>query len=181
MTIHDFASSLRQSHIASDLPIWEEMYKQAFPTMVVMVDHRTDGTHQRAGVDRSIILEEGKRVWVDEKIRGKNKITGRVYDDISLEHVSNDRSNSPGWVEKPLLCDYIAYAIAPLGKGYLLPVIQLQQAWRANKDSWRNKYGDRQARNAGYNTIFTPVPVQVVFPAIGELLRLTFTSVDWDE
>ena len=50
--MHDFGESLRFSHSASDLPIWEEVYRQAFPSFAAMVDHRQDGEHQRAGIDR---------------------------------------------------------------------------------------------------------------------------------
>lgn len=181
MSVHDFQESLAQSHAASDLPFWEEAYKNAFPTFQTMVDHRKDGTHQRAGVDRSVILESGRCIWVDEKIRGKNKSTGLVYDDIALEFVSNDRANAAGWVEKPLLCDYIAYAIAPLGKCYLLPVEQLQAAWAKNCDKWKQKYGVRRAPNKGYCTLFTAVPPSVLYPAIGSLLRVTFSPVAWEE
>ena len=48
--IHDFAESLAASHAASDLPIWEQIYRRAFLTFCAMVDHRDDGEHQRAGL-----------------------------------------------------------------------------------------------------------------------------------
>ena len=102
--VHDFADSLAASHRASDLPIWEEIYRKSFPDFLAMVDHRQDGEHQRAGIDRSVILENSKQILIDEKIRWK------PYPDIAVEYLSNDRTGAPGWACKPLRADYIAYA-----------------------------------------------------------------------
>lgn len=171
MGVHNFRESLEKSHSASDLPIWEEIYRKAFPSMIACIDHRQDGEHQRAGIDRSIVLENSKQILIDEKIRWKD------YGDILLEYMSNDRFKSPGWVCKPLRADYICYAIANTGKAYMLPVPQLQQAWANYGSSWIQSYPTRAAKNDGYNTLNTPVPVNVLFKAIGETLRVNFTAV----
>jgi hypothetical protein len=162
--VHTFSKSLAASHAASDLPIWEAVYRQAFQRMECMVDHRADGEHQRAGIDRSIILSNSKQILIDEKVRWKNAATGRVYEDIALEFWSDEGRQVPGWVCKPLRADFIAYAIAPLGKCYLLPVIQLQLAWERMGQEWRRKHHEIRARNDGYTTVsvgvrfdFTPV------------------------
>lgn len=165
---HDFSDSLAASHKASDLPIWKQIYERAFPNFLAMVDHRDDGEHQRAGIDRSVILANSKQILIDEKIRYKD------YGDILLEYVSVDRTNAPGWVCKPQRADYIAYAVEPLGICYMLPVIQLQLAWQKNGDQWLATYGTRKAPNKGYNTLNCPVPVFVLFPAIGSALRVSF-------
>lgn len=169
MTVHDFNESLRRSHSASDLPIWLEIYRQAFPTLQAAIDHRQDGEHQRAGIDRSVILANSKQILIDEKVRW------RAYDDIALEYWSDRDRRIPGWVCKPLRADYICYAIAPIGRAYLLPVPQLQQAWAKHGDVWRGIYPDCNARNRNYVTVSCPVPVAVLFKAIGECLRVTFT------
>lgn len=169
MTVHDFNESLRRSHSASDLPIWLEIYRQAFPTLQAAIDHRQDGEHQRAGIDRSVILANSKQILIDEKVRWK------AYDDIALEYWSDRDRRIPGWVCKPLRADYICYAIAPIGRAYLLPVPQLQQAWAKHGDVWREIYPDCNARNRNYVTVSCPVPVAVLFKAIGECLRVTFT------
>lgn len=172
MTVHDFNESLRRSHAASDLPIWLEIYRQAFPTMQAAIDHRDDGEHQRAGIDRSVILANSKQILIDEKVRW------RAYDDIALEYWSDRDRRVPGWVCKPLRCDFICYAIAPLGRAYLLPVQQLQQAWQRHGDQWRKAYRDCNAQNARYVTVSCPVPVSVLFRAIGECLRVSFTPAE---
>jgi len=176
--IHDFRERLEFSHEAEDLPLWREVYERAFPTMVSMTSHRADGWWQRAGIDRTIMLASSKVIRVDEKVRGRCARTGIVYEDILLEHISNDARCVPGWVCKPLLADYIAYAIAPLGRCYLLPVEQLQSAWRRHGEQWRATHGDRSAANVGYRTVSTPVPVRVLFGAIGACLRVAFAPVE---
>jgi len=181
---HNFAESLKESHAAEDLPFWAEVYQKAFPTMVAIVNHRSDGWHQRQGVDRSITLANSKQILVDEKVRGRNKITGVIYGDIALEYMSDEERKIPGWVCKSLLADYIAYAIAPVGKCYLLPVLQLQQAWERHKAEWltgkpiraHNRYNGRT-----WVTLSVGVPVPTLFRAIGECLRVSFTPLELNE
>lgn len=179
--INNWQECLAMSHAAEDFPFWEEAYRRAFPGIVAMINHRQDGWHQRAGIDRSIILSNSKHVLIDEKVRGRNKKTGVVYSDIALEFISNDIKNTPGWVCKPLQCDYIAYAIAPFGKCYLLPVLQLQSAWLKNKEKWLAVYGKRPAQNNGYTTWFCPVPPQALYPEIGKEFRVSFTPFEFEE
>src|SRR5690554_2191751 len=124
------------SHGASDWPGWLELYQQYFQNVIGIHDHRQDGDHQRNGIDRSVVLSNAKVIYVDEKVRGRNKITGKVYDDILLEVLSDKARVVPGWVCKPLQADYIAYLIAPLGVCHLLPVLQLQLAWSRCGREW---------------------------------------------
>lgn len=172
MAVHDFQESLAASHRASDLPIWEEIYRQSFPDFLTMADHRMDGEHQRAGIDRSVILENSKQLLIDEKIRWK------PFTDIALEYLSNDRTGAPGWVCKPLRADYIAYAIAPLGICYMLPVIQLQQAWKRKGEIWKAACFTIKAPNRGYTTHSAAVPVNELFAEIGRALRVPFTPLE---
>ena len=170
------------SHAYSDLPIWLEIYRHAFPNMLACIDHRQDGDHQRAGIDRSITLDNSKQILIDEKVRGKNKKTGKVYEDIALEYWSDFRQQKPGWVCKPLLADYICYAIAPLGIAYLLPVRQLQNAFAQNKNSWIKKYpsidAENQCNRRSWLTISVGVPPDILFAAIGNEHRIKFQAVE---
>ena len=166
-----FSDDLKFSHTCEDLACWREIYESAFPTMAAMVNHRQDGQHQRAGIDRSVVLESGKHITIDEKVRRKN------YGDILLEYIANDKTGAPGWVEKSLLCDYIAYAVMTTGKAYLLPVPQLQAAWMRYRDEWIPKHRKIVADNRHYKTISLAVPIDALFGAIGQCLRVKFTPV----
>lgn len=181
MTQHNFAKSLAASHAAEEWPVWESIYRQAFPEFAAMVNHRQDGWWQRQGIDRSITLTNSKQILIDEKVRGRNAKTGRVYEDVALEYLSDEAANSPGWVCKPLLADYIAYAIMPIGRCYLLPVIQLQAAWRRYGETWRRQYPAICAENTAWITVSVGVPVATLFPAIGECLRVHFDPVEHTE
>lgn len=167
--VNCFKEDLEYSHAADELPIWEEVYANAFPGYKACISNRADGQLQRAGIDRTVVLDCGKAVYIDEKVRRVD------YNDILLEYISNDRTKSPGWVEKPLMCDYIAYAILPSGKCYLLPVPQLQLAWKRNKVKWIEQFNTKAASNEGYRTISCPVPISVLFSEIGQTLRVSFT------
>ena len=167
--MNNFLDDLNFSHESEDYPFWEEVYSKAFPSFKAMTNTRTDGQLQRLGIDRTIILSSGKAVYVDEKVRRKD------YGDILLEYLSNDTKGSPGWVEKPLFCDYIAYAILPTRMCFLFPVPQLQAAWIKNKSEWMKDYHVKQADNNGYKTWSCPVPIPVVFKAIGSCLRISFS------
>ena len=173
--IHDFKDCLQFSHEFEDNPIWLKVYKKAFPSMISIISYRADGFWQRDGIDRGIILSTTKQIFIDEKVRGRNKKTGKVYTDIALEYVSNDRTNSPGWIIKPLRADYIAYLIAPIGRCFLLPVIQLQNAWFDKGEQWKIDYPNViRAPNAGYNTLSCGVPVIEVYKSIREQLIISF-------
>lgn len=179
---HSFTQSLAASHAAEDLPFWLETYRAAFPGMIGMHNHRADGDHQRQGIDRSIVLDNSKQILIDEKVRWRNKKTGEVYSDIALEYLSDKQRNTPGWVCKPLLCDFIAYAIAPLGVCYLLPVLQLQQAWGIHGEKWIKQFprivADNEDFGNRWKTVSVGVPHKEVFRAIGNCHRIAFTPVE---
>jgi hypothetical protein len=157
---HDFRSSLALSNSYSEAPWWYDIYRRAFPTLVSAVSVRDDGWAQRGGIDRVLTLACGRTYTVDEKIRTN------VWPDILLEEWSDEERRSPGWVQKPLACDFIAYAFAPARKCYLLPVAPLQRAWRLHGEAWAQTYGYRRARNHGYVTASVPVPIRVLMVEI---------------
>jgi hypothetical protein len=104
---------------------------------------------------------------VDEKVRTAD------WADILLEQWSDERRRSPGWVQKPLACDFIAYAFAPSRRCYLLPVAPLQRAWRQNGREWIGSYGHRRALNPGYVTAGVPVPIEALLPAISQAMLIS--------
>ena len=150
--------------------MWGEIYKAAFPDMVAMIDQRHDGWHQRAGIDRQIVLKSTKVISVDEKVRAKD------YGDFALEFLSDERRKTPGWVCKSLIADYIAYAVIPIGKCFLLPVLQLQSAWRKYAGIWTKKYKCRKAVNEDWVTWFCCVPYDTVYSAISDCCCVNFQT-----
>ena len=143
---------------------WVPIYRRAFPTLMSAVAVEHDGWAQRGGIDRLLTLACGRTYTVDEKIRTEE------WPDVLLERWSNERARSPGWVQKPLACDFIAYAYAPAATCVLLPVSSLQRAWRQHGRQWIGLYGQRRAENAGYTSVSVPVPRGVLMQAIVEAM-----------
>jgi len=175
---YDFDKSLAQSHKVSEYPFWYDLYEQFFPNMVSMQSYNEYGYWQQQGIDRGVVLDTSKQILIDEKVRGRNTITGCIYSDIALEYWSSYEHKKAGWVCKPLMADYIAYVIAPLGICYMLPVLQLQQAWLKNKDQWLASGHIIKSKNKGYTTHSVGVRPEVLFPAIGCELRARFSGFE---
>ncbi|GGC31283.1 hypothetical protein GCM10011371_18400 [Novosphingobium marinum] len=164
---HDFQTSLALSHRYSEAPWWLDIYRKAFPSLVSAVCVREDGWAQRGGIDRVLTLACGRIITVDEKVRTND------WPDILLEQWSDEERRKAGWIQKPLACDFIAYAYAPSRRCYLLPVALLQRAWRRNGRRWISDYGQRRARNVGYVSTNVPVPIPVLRAAIVDAMLVS--------
>lgn len=169
--LHNFEQSLALSQSYSEAPWWLDMYRRAFPTLQSAVSVRNDGWAQRAGIDRVLTLACGRTVTIDEKVRTND------WPDILLEQWSDEARRVPGWVQKPLGCDLIAYAFAPSGRCYLLPVLLLQRAWRLNGREWILVYGQRRAQNVGYVSANVPVPIATLMQAMSDAMLVTGVEV----
>lgn len=166
--IHDFQEQLEFSHNAENLDLWEKIYNQAFPDLVSFSSLREDGYWQRQGVDRVVILSNGDPIYIDEKVRRKN------YGDILLEYLSDVDREAPGWVCKPLKANYIAYAVLENRKCYMMPVIELQKAWKRKKTIWLSNYESKNALNKGWTTRSVPVPIPELYKEIVKCFIVRF-------
>ncbi|MEG3124445.1 hypothetical protein [Sphingomonas sp. GB1N7] len=162
--MHHFGKSLALSNWFVDADWWMPMYQKAFPTLVSAVAVREDGWAQRGGIDRLLTLACGRTYTVDEKVRTAD------WPDVLLERWSDEARKLPGWVQKPLACDFIAYAFAPAGTCLLLPVAALQRAWRQHGRQWIALYGTRLAYNQDYVSVGVPVPRGVLMQAMVEAM-----------
>ena len=173
MLIHNFDKDIVKSFQVSEYAFWNDAYKTFFGDYFKeSIDHKELGEHQKVGIDRTVVLTTADHIYIDEKYRLTK------YNDILCEEWSREEEGVKGWIEKPLRCHYIAYAILPLGRVYLLPTIQLQQAWRKNKDKWKEEYGSKKVRNTSYTTVFTPVPVSVIYLSIMQCMVADIPKVD---
>jgi hypothetical protein len=161
---HNFDDSLALSQRYSEAGWWMDVYRRALPRLASAVSVRDDGWAQRGGIDRLLTLSCGRTYSVDEKVRTRD------WPDILLEQWSDEGRRSPGWIQKPMACDFIAYAFAPSGTCYFLPVVPLQRAWRQHGRRWLEEYGTRRARNPGYVSVGVPVPRAVLLSAIAEAM-----------
>lgn len=160
MPIASFENDLAFSLRYSDEPFWLAVFKKAFPKMVYC-ELCGDIERQRKGIDRIIHLSSGAKIKVDQKLRRKD------YSDIALEFVSVDKPIvKPGWIEKDLDIDYLAYAFLESRTCYLFPFAMLRRAWIHYGGRWRDLYGERETKNKTYSTWWTPVPIGVLYSAV---------------
>ena len=164
MTVHDFDESLAYSHSQADAPYWEVVYKKAFPNFAGMVCVRKDGWAQRGGIDRVITFKSGKTVTVDEKARKK------VWPDVALERWSDEARKKPGWMQKDLACDFIAYAWVPKQRCLLLPFPTLRRAWLDNGRQWIKDHKEIRAENHKYTTVSVAVPTEILMKALQDAM-----------
>lgn len=158
--INNFHERLDFSVKASHEEFWEAVYRKAFPDMESHMQCLKKCQGQYLGIDRVIQLTSGKTLYIDEKKRETE------YDDILLEYISNDRTNSPGWIEKELLIDYLAYAFMKSKRVYIFPWLILRRVWKNFGEEWKLKYTLSPAKNNGYNTISVAVPTKELLNCI---------------
>lgn len=144
---------------------WNDIYLKAFPNMTNHMRGKKEYCNSQIyGVDRIIYLENGKTITIDEKVRTK------VRNDILLEFISNDVKNTPGWMEKDLSIDYLAYAFLPSKRAYLFDWRMLKRAWNNYKILWKSEYFISKALNATYTTHSVCVPINVLMKACREAI-----------
>lgn len=163
MTTHEFERMRQEADAISQLSVMDKFYRYWFGDRIITWYNTSDTESQKLGVDRIVLLEGGKRCYVEEKIRPPRR-DGREYDDIALEYLSSKEHGTPGWVCKPLKADYLLYINMPKETAYLLPVILLQKAWALNRERWMKQ--SKAANNGHYTTLFSPVKPDDLFGAM---------------
>ena len=167
MTTHSFTRSLERSQRPEVELFWQKFYRQVFGEALLFAKQVANHTPaQLLGQDRVVQLASGQTLYVDEKLREK------AYDDFLFEYVSDDRTQSPGWIEKALPIDFVAYAFFASRTAYLFPWPLLQQVWRVNKIEWLARYPQRSAKNTHYNSLFVAVPLVEVRQALSEGMKV---------
>lgn len=175
--LHDFQQSLELSHEYEDAPWWVQVYSKAFLGFNSMMSVRKDGWAQRGGIDRVVQLSSGKTVTIDEKVRSKD------WDDIALERWSDRDKRTPGWVQKDLACDFIAYAFVPTQRCFLLPFLTLRKAWQLEGRRWCEMAAEEvggfkviEAKNKGYVTESIAVPTDILMASIRQAMVVSWAA-----
>lgn len=167
MALNEFRAQDDYSRNPADEPFWRRAYGLFFPDLLTMSPCIPNLAAQKLGVDRVLVLANGRTVAIDEKKRPKTYRNAKDEPEILLEFLSNDRTNAPGWIEKALAVDYVACAFMDTQTVYLLPWDALRRVWLGNRNGWKRVYGTVQAQNDGYTTHSVPVPAPELYRAIG--------------
>lgn len=160
LKIHNFNERLEWSQAASEEQFWDAIYRKAFPNIAGHLLCKGNNEAQHQGIDRIILLTNGRILKVDEKKRSK------VYADILLEYISVDSTGAPGWIEKDLVIDYLSYAFMPNRCVFLWDWCLLKRAWLLYGEKWKREYPAVLAQNEGYKTWSVPVPIHVLENAV---------------
>lgn len=195
MTVHSFETSLRNGQKNDEAPFWGSIYRARFH------NYRSHTTTRRIcdegkislamyqkfqmdGIDHIITLTNG----IDLTADAKNRET-RYGGDIGLEYISSDRGRfewhdrperhthncTPGWIEKDLTVDYLAYAFVPDRHAFVFDFRTLREAWLRYGDAWIAKYQVSPAQNRGYKTWSVYVPTDVLTAAYVEQFDVYWT------
>jgi len=115
--------------------MWQEYYKKRFPNYKELIKTKPEkSVLQAGGVDRIVIQEDEVPFTADEKT------LQNVYEEIAFEYISNSTKGTPGWANKPLMCDEILYAFGPIGQVFEFDRVTIQKVWK--------KYGEKWLKNA---------------------------------
>lgn len=165
VVIHDFQEQLEYSATLSDENSWIEFYRRLWPDMLAAIRIDANSQFQKWGIDREILLPNGKRFSIDEKKRKKD------YGDLLLEEWSVCdfdfdkkqviRGKKIGWaLDHNKRCDFVAYSIAESSKCYLLPFELTRQTCLHNIERWRKNpaWYPKTANNKGYTTVNAAIP-----------------------
>ena len=162
-----FMSRLNASQRFSLDPVWEVTYRHYFPELISITNHQLFyGPHQLQGIDRSIELKNGKRITIEEKVRRYNS----YKKDLLLEFGVRRKGSSnyePGWIEKPLACDYLLIFYKDTKDSFLFPWQHLQNAWFRNKHEgyrWCERIQPLYNHDEKYKSL--PVPKDELLTAI---------------
>ena len=168
-----YQDKLKVSHMYEEM--WHKFYDVKFPgNKEILVI--TDNDIQRQGVDKIITTSNDTRVFVEEKTLLD------VHDEICFEWLSNSVSGESGWIEKPLICNYLAYAFAPIETVYLFEWRVLQAMWKKYGDIWKSSNGCKQivsttvGKYYTYQTYATCVPIFIVEQCYMEIMITGITE-----
>jgi hypothetical protein len=169
-----FSDDLMYSTSQADDPLWQALYRKAFPGFESM-QLITDIHEQKRGRDRVIRLTSGHTYYVEEKKRRKS------WGDILLEYISVDSKNIPGWICKDLDIDYLAYAFMDNRIAYLFPWPILKRAWKHYGTSWIEQANAHKdgfdiviADNMTYKTHSVAVPIKTLLRTMRSGMIITF-------
>lgn len=185
VVVHDFQERLEYSAELSDENAWVDFYKRIWPDMIAAVRIDKHSQLQKWGIDREILLPNGKRFSIDEKKREVD------YGDLLVEEWSVAdydpktktvlKGRKIGWsLDKDKRCDFIAYSIPSAGKCYLLPFELTRKACEHNLDRWKKlpRAYPKAAKNKDYWTINIAVPWEYFKVAMFQQMHRRFGSAE---
>lgn len=173
--VNGFAESIEKADNPIAQLFLDAVYQKAFYNFDWCKRTKSGNTiSQKSGSDVVIWTTANRFYTADEKIRDRSD-----FSDIALEYISNNRKNTPGWMDKDLGIDYLVYAFVPVRRAYLFPWQQLKAAWSKNKTNWLRLAHEKQdgfmvvsSPNPTYNTLSCAVPTELLIAEVQKTLTI---------
>ncbi len=132
-------------------------------------DKKKDKTMQQQGIDKTLVTNDGKQIFIEEKSR-EPKFWDNRLTDILLEYISIDNRDIPGWVYTSR-SEYIVILFKNIdidkSQLYVFPFKPIRE-WVRKNDARFKSFSDIIAHNVAWNTISKAVPLDVV---LNEILK----------
>jgi hypothetical protein len=123
-----------------------------------------DKKMQKQGIDKTLLTQKGKKIFIEEKFRSF-KFWDLRNKDILLEYISIDNKNIPGWVYTSK-SDFLIVVFQHLdiikSELYVFPFEPIRKWVRENNSAFM-KFQDISAPNVNWNTISKAVPLITIF------------------
>lgn len=168
---HRVGPKLTQEQADTRSPTLLRIVRQAFPNYTEF--NIVEGEANKRGNDTSVGMPYGPPVTIDWKFR---KV---VYEDIALEYGHTD-GFAPGWAADPgKQNDLIGYVFKPIATCWLMPRLEVLNAWERYKDEWLDgRFFIVRAPNRTYYTLSVAVPFDVTKQTIGGIRIATPTTLE---
>lgn len=168
--VNDFKKDLKFSDDDSNNPAWDIIRNELFPGWKIETIPSGVNGIQKSGVDEILSLGS-KTIWIDRKVRRKRH-DDRIYNDVLIETVSNDNTQSPGWaVKESSKTDIILYYNQMTEKCLCFNLPALRKYYHSNPDIFKNKH-IFSARNNGYKTLNVSMTIDELSKIPGIDLRI---------
>jgi hypothetical protein len=168
-----FTDQLGDSYDSEMNTLTNSFYKKLFGNIKEILVHDVksadtatkikDKALQRQGIDKTLVLKDGKKIFVEEKFR-EHKFWEIRFQDILLEYISIDNKNVPGWIYTSK-SDYLVVVFKGIdvheSELYIFPFKPIKQWVRDNPIAFK-KFKDIIAPNTHWNTISKAVPLKVI-------------------
>lgn len=158
---NQFQRDLEESNSIQNTEWWNTVHKTAFRN-VVQVRPVLDKLTQSRGVDRVILTQAHEDAPI-HKITIEEKLDQTSYHNMALETKSTARGDdegTPGWINKPLISNLLAYGFAQRGEVHYFDTIEFMNLWKSNEVEWKRYYGERRVYSSHARVV--PVPIDVI-------------------
>lgn len=183
-----FRDQLNESYDEKMNELTNNLYRRIFKNIKTIDVHNTKSDNsnvikknkqlQKQGIDKTIHLRDGKKIFIEEKFR-----TYAYWDhrkrDILLEYMSIDNKNIPGWVYTSK-SDYLVIVFQNLeiedSEVYIFPFKPIKKWVRENKQKFMS-YLDLSAPNITWNTLSKAVPLEKIKEILIKTGHKDFTEI----